>query len=195
MPVKVKPSFCLVWVELDLSCFHYEPSIHLDVLASMLVLLCRIQLRRSVLCSTWFTSPVSTARCMMVFIPLGPNGMENWNSVVSIVTRLQVGRLCIQFLAGVGDSSLLQKSILSLLGPTQPPSYLVSTRSAFLTFRGPCFVIYSYSKNQQDALFLNFILIKNSTCFRRSYCPSSGVLILYSVLRLMMMDSKSVQNT
>lgn len=40
------------WVELDLSCFHYEPSIHFDFLASMLVLLCRIQLPRSVLCST-----------------------------------------------------------------------------------------------------------------------------------------------
>ena len=26
-----------------------------------------------------------------------------------------------------------------------------------LTFRGPCIVIYSYNKSQQDALFLNFI--------------------------------------
>jgi hypothetical protein len=32
-------------------------------------------------------------------------------------------------------------------------------------FRGPCIVIYSYNKSQQDALFLNFILVKNSTCF------------------------------
>jgi len=38
----------------------------------------------------------------------------------------------------------------------------------------------SYNESQQDALFLNFILIKNSTCFRQTYCPSSGVLILYS---------------
>jgi hypothetical protein len=28
-----------------------------------------------------------------------------------------------------------------------------------LTFRGPCIVIYSYNKSQQDALFLYFILI------------------------------------
>jgi len=35
-----------------------------------------------------------------------------------------------------------------------------------LTFRGPCIVIYSYDKSQQDALFLNFILVKNATCFR-----------------------------
>jgi len=41
-------------------------------------------------------------------------------------------------------------------------------------------VIYSYNKSQKDALFLNFILVKNSTCFGQIYCPSSGVLILYS---------------
>jgi hypothetical protein len=49
-----------------------------------------------------------------------------------------------------------------------------------LTFRGPCIVIYSYNKSQQDALFLKFILVKNSTCFGQIYCPSSGVLILYT---------------
>jgi len=38
----------------------------------------------------------------------------------------------------------------------------------------------SYNKSQQDALFLNFILVNNSTWFRQTYCPSSGVLILYS---------------
>jgi len=41
-------------------------------------------------------------------------------------------------------------------------------------------VIYSYNKNQQAALFLNFVLVKNSTCFGQTYCPSSGVLMLYS---------------
>jgi len=40
--------------------------------------------------------------------------------------------------------------------------------------------IASYSKSQRDALFLNFIIVKNSTCFGQIYCPSSGVLILYS---------------
>jgi hypothetical protein len=49
-----------------------------------------------------------------------------------------------------------------------------------LTFREPCIVIYSYNKSQQYALFLNFILVKNSTCIGQIYCPSSGVLILYS---------------
>jgi len=39
---------------------------------------------------------------------------------------------------------------------------------------------YAYNKGQRDALFLNFILIKNSTFFGQIYCPSSGVLILYS---------------
>jgi hypothetical protein len=38
----------------------------------------------------------------------------------------------------------------------------------------------SYNRSQQDALFLNFILVKNSTCFGQTYCPSSGILILHS---------------
>jgi len=42
------------------------------------------------------------------------------------------------------------------------------------------YISYSYNKSQQDALFLNVILVKNSTCFGQVYCPSSGVLILYS---------------
>ena len=42
-------------------------------------------------------------------------------------------------------------------------------------------VPYSYNKSQRDALVLNIILAKkNSTCFGEIYCPSSGVLILYS---------------
>jgi hypothetical protein len=40
---------------------------------------------------------------------------------------------------------------------------------ATLTFRGPCIVIYSYNKSQQDALFLGFIW------FGQVHCPSSGV--------------------
>jgi len=44
-----------------------------------------------------------------------------------------------------------------------------------LTFRGPCIVIYSYNKNQRDALFLKFMLVKYSTCFGQVHCPSSGV--------------------
>jgi len=44
-----------------------------------------------------------------------------------------------------------------------------------LTFRGPCIVIYFYNKNQQDELFLKFILVYNSTCLGHVYCPSSGL--------------------
>jgi len=55
---------------------------------------------------------------------------------------------------------------------------LVSVAS--LTFTGPCIVVCSYNKSQRDALFLKFILVKNSTCFGQIYCPSSGVLILCS---------------
>jgi len=42
-----------------------------------------------------------------------------------------------------------------------------------LAFRGQCIVIYSYNESQQDALFLNFILVNNSTCFGQTYYPSS----------------------
>ena len=49
-----------------------------------------------------------------------------------------------------------------------------------LIFWGPCFVIHSCNGSQQDALFLNFILINNSTRFGQTYCSSSGVLIMYS---------------
>ena len=41
-------------------------------------------------------------------------------------------------------------------------------------------MIYSYDKRQRDALFLNFVLVKNSTGFGQIYYPPSGVLILYS---------------
>jgi len=40
--------------------------------------------------------------------------------------------------------------------------------------------LYFHNESQQDALFLKFILMKNTTCFGQIYCPSSGVLILYS---------------
>ena len=36
-------------------------------------------------------------------------------------------------------------------------------------------MIYSYNKSQRDALFLKFILIKDSTCFGQIYCSPSGV--------------------
>jgi len=49
-----------------------------------------------------------------------------------------------------------------------------------LTFRRPYIVRYSCNKSQRDALILNFILVKNTTWFGQTYCPSSGFLILYS---------------
>ena len=49
-----------------------------------------------------------------------------------------------------------------------------------VTFIGPCIVVYSYNKRQRDALFLKFILIKNSACVGQIYCPSSAVSTLYT---------------
>jgi len=48
-----------------------------------------------------------------------------------------------------------------------------------LTFRGLYIMIYSYNKSKQDALFLKFILVKNSTSFGQIYCPSSEASTLY----------------
>jgi len=48
-------------------------------------------------------------------------------------------------------------------------------------------MIYSYNKSQRDALFLKFILIKNSTCFVKIYCPSSGVSTLYKQKQVLVM--------
>jgi hypothetical protein len=81
-------------------------------------------------------------------------------------------------------------------------------------------MIYSHNKSQRDAPFLTFILVKNFTCFGQICCPSSGVstlyaqqqvfvmlvmltvcwnghdivIAVYTVLRLRMMDSRSVRN-
>ena len=43
-----------------------------------------------------------------------------------------------------------------------------------MTFRGPCIVIYCYNKSEIN-YFSNLFLIKDSTCFRHIYCPSTGV--------------------
>jgi hypothetical protein len=41
-------------------------------------------------------------------------------------------------------------------------------------------MIYSYNRSQKDAQLLNFILVKMSTCFGQTYCPSSGASTLYT---------------
>jgi len=67
--------------------------------------------------------------------------------------------------------------------PLLPPYIFVAwtgTKFTNLTFRGPCIVIYYYNKSQRDALFLKFILVKNSACFGQIYCPSSGVSTVYT---------------
>jgi len=46
------------------------------------------------------------------------------------------------------------------------------TNPLYLALRGPCIVIHSYNKSQQDALLLHFILIKKSTCFVQSLVSS-----------------------
>jgi len=50
----------------------------------------------------------------------------------------------------------------------------------------------SYNKSQRDALFLKSILVKYSTCFGQIYRPIH--IDVYTVLRLPMMDGRSVRN-
>ena len=46
----------------------------------------------------------------------------------------------------------------------------------YLTFIGPCILIYFYSKTNKMHQRIKFILFWNdTTCFRRSFHPSSGV--------------------
>ena len=49
-----------------------------------------------------------------------------------------------------------------------------------LIFRWPCFVIYPYNMNQQDALFsINLLQQQAATCFEQACCSSSGGSTLY----------------
>jgi hypothetical protein len=50
-------------------------------------------------------------------------------------------------------------------------------------------VIYSHNKSQRDALFLKFILIMYSTCFRHIYCPSTGLMLVMTVNITSMTDT------
>jgi len=59
-------------------------------------------------------------------------------------------------------------------------SNLFGLCSESLIFDGATSCIHSYNESQWDALFLKFILVKNSACFGQLYCPSSGILLLYS---------------
>jgi len=55
--------------------------------------------------------------------------------------------------------------------------YLLGIKILFLQHES---FMYSYKKSEQGALILKFILVKNSTYFGQTYCPSSGILTLYS---------------
>ena len=65
----------------------------------------------------------------------------------------------------------VHSAVTTLIGLFWP-----SSKTFLLPFIGPCLVIYSYSTTNKMHLFLKlFILVKRSTCFGRSFRPSSGV--------------------
>jgi hypothetical protein len=98
---------------------------------------------------------------------------QSSEDIKCLVTFLEPGWLS-QYHVWAGGQMVVMIPRSNKRSFTSPKHY------ASLTFRGLCIVIYSYNKSQQDALFLNFILVKNSTCFGQIYGPSSGVSILYS---------------
>jgi len=59
-------------------------------------------------------------------------------------------------------------------------THLVPGRTSVRAVMNDITVYNSYNISQQYALFLNLIMIYNSACFGQNYCPSSGVLALYS---------------
>ena len=105
---------------------------------------------------------------------LHKKGPNPWNvvsqSLVAIIRHCTNNRFLVCHLAlSTGGSR-------GVSGWLVRSSYRVEIICQLLAKQKYCF----YNKSQQYALFLKFILVNNSTCFRQTYCPSSGVLILYS---------------
>ena len=75
------------------------------------------------------------------------------------ISEVITPRLAHEFSLTIAKSSAVQV----IVKMKEKPEYEIN-----LTFRGPCTVIYSYNKSQHEALFLNFILVMNSTCFGQS---------------------------
>jgi len=66
--------------------------------------------------------------------------------------------------------------IVPLLGLCAPCNRYINTKTHFDIQR----TVHRDNRSQRGALFLNFILVNNSKRFEQTYCPSLGVLILYS---------------
>jgi len=66
----------------------------------------------------------------------------------------------------IGDTNCVQDFSRKIWkDPLRPGLKRKNNINTCLAFTGPCILIDSYNKSQQDALFLYFILVKNSTCF------------------------------
>ena len=75
---------------------------------------------------------------------------------------------------------MLVRSVIHFTSHAASYITYILPRNTEFDIQRTCIAVYSYNKSQRDALFLNFALVKNSTCFGQTYCPSSAVLILYS---------------
>jgi len=79
------------------------------------------------------------------------------------------GRVSVKFDIGYLCENLSRDSYICLKLDNSMGQY------TFLTFRGPRIVIYSYNKNQVDALISQMYFWNKTTCFGQFLCPSSGV--------------------
>ena len=115
-----------------------------------------------------------------VGVSVGQRMLEtHWSVILSNAANnmgsntVAVARRCATLIALTDVAAVYIGKITGRQWNTERPHFVHN--HANLTFRGPCIVIYSYNESQQDALFLEFILVKYSTCFGQIYCPSSGV--------------------
>ena len=101
-------------------------------------------------------SLVSTRKCFQWFLMI----IGSWGNVFCIVTKLGAGRSGVQISVGVRDFFL--HNVQSGSG-AYPTSYSVEVVSWGREDGHPANNSIPYNKNQQDGLFLNFILVNNST--------------------------------
>jgi len=103
----------------------------------------------------------------------------NWNSM-TVVTPAIIVSLSWHTWIHYTTFHLILRFILILILSSNLRLGLKVAHSAISLLPSRKRTFVSYNKSQQAALLLNIILVKNSTCFGQTYCPSSRVLLLYS---------------